>query len=904
MIKEARMMRRLLVALPLFTLAQVIYAADPPHETKCYFTARIEGVEPSIDGKLDDEAWQQVDWGGSFVGHRPEYNVAPSQETRFKILYDAKYLYVGIRAYDTDPEQIVKRMSRRDGFDGDWVEINIDSYNDKRTAFSFTASVSGVKGDEYVTNNGNDWDGTWDPIWYLETSLDNEGWIAEFKIPLSQLRFADKEEHVWGIQLTRRLFRIEERSTWQPIDPQAPGWVHLFGELRGIKGIRPQKQLEIQPYVVGQMDKYPKEPENPFKDQGRDLIGNVGIDAKVGITSDITLDLTVNPDFGQVEADPSVVNLSAYEQFFRERRPFFLEGNNLFTFQTSGGPNNLFYSRRIGRPAQGSLTDSDIIHSAKIPNTRILSAGKLTGKNSKGFSWGALGSLTGKVEVEVEAESGDSLRERRMEKVEPYTTYGAFRVQQDIKEGQTVVGAFMTFVSRSGNRGNDLQYLHDEAQTAGVDLVHNILDRKYGFTLQFSGSRVAGTPEAITQTQNSFVRNYQRVDNDYRSVDTTRTTMTGTSSRFQFGKKSGSWVWEMGINHRSPGLELNDVGFLASTDNINSWLWSEYRVLSVKELFRSQRYGVHIEQGQDFSGKFNYRGFGNNVFVQFNNLWNLNLNWWYEQLNISNADLRGGPAFRNPNGLNLRAGLYTNFRKKLAGYVSAATWQGQEDYYLHQTYSAGITIRPIDALLVSLDPEIFIRRSRMQWVDNLDMNDQTLYLLSSIRQTTYSMSARVNYNITPNLTLELWAQPFMATGEYHEYKQVSTSPRDGQIRRRYIDIDSRVRLPTESELADYLVRNGSSIDELPENYYGIFNEAGNQMETYLSNPDFNSINWRSNFVIRWEYIPGSTLFLVWSNNSSYFDQSMSNSFTDMTQKFSDLENNNTFLIKYTYRFIL
>lgn len=351
---------------------------------KSYTTQMIVGEPPRIDGSMDDAAWQQVAWSNEpFTQLDPEAGKPASVHTQFKVLYDAKNIYFLILNHDPEPDKIVKRMSRRDGFEGDFVEVNIDSYYDKRTAFSFTTSVSGVKGDEYVSDNGNNWDSSWDPIWYMSTSVVKEGWIAEFRIPLSQLRFADKPEHTWGLQITRRFFRKQERSNWQYIPPDAGGWVHLFGHLNGIKGIRPQKQLEIQPYVVAKTERFEKEEGNPFV-TGKSSSVDVGLDAKIGITSDITLDLTVNPDFGQVEADPSQVNLSAYRLYFQERRPFFIEGSNVLNFPiTDFNNNNLFYSRRIGRTPQGWVeTDPDeddgVDEYVKQPtNTTILGAGKI-----------------------------------------------------------------------------------------------------------------------------------------------------------------------------------------------------------------------------------------------------------------------------------------------------------------------------------------------------------------------------------------------------------------------------------------------------------------------------------------------------------------------------------------------
>src|SRR5689334_22218962 len=317
---------------------------------KIYTTKMLVGPPPHIDGLINDEAWDQVEWSvGDFRQVNPDKGKPASVQTKFKIMYDAKNLYAIFRCYDPEPDKIARRMSRRDGFEGDWVELHIDSYYDKRTAFSFTTSASGVKSDEYVSNNGDDWDPSWDPIWWTKTSIDSEVWVAEVRIPLSQLRFANKPELKWGVNVQRLYFKNQERSQWQYVPPDAAGYVHLMAEMHGIKGIRPQKQLEIQPYLVGKTETFQKEEGNPYAD-GSATSASVGLDAKIGITSDVTLDLTVNPDFGQVEADPSQVNLTAFELFFQERRPFFLEGSNTLNFPISNFTEDLlYYSRRIGR---------------------------------------------------------------------------------------------------------------------------------------------------------------------------------------------------------------------------------------------------------------------------------------------------------------------------------------------------------------------------------------------------------------------------------------------------------------------------------------------------------------------------------------------------------------------------
>lgn len=847
--------------------------------TKSYTTDRLGDKEIIIDGLLDDEAWNLVDWGGDFVGHEPEYNVSPSQKTSFKILYDSKYLYVGVRAHDTEPEKIVERMSRRDGFDGDLVEINIDSYNDKRTAFSFTASVSGVKGDEYVSNNGNNWDVTWDPIWYLKTSIDDQGWIAEFKIPLSQLRFADKENHSWGIQFTRAVFRKEEKSTWQPVNPTTPGWVHLFGELNGISGIKSQKQLEILPYVVGSTSKFPKEDGNPYLDTGRSSNLDVGLDAKIGLTSDITLDLTVNPDFGQVNADPSQVNLSAFQLFFREQRPFFLEGANVLSFRMGLGddPDNLFYSRRIGARPNG-YPDSDDAYVDLPANTRILGAAKITGKNAKGFSWGLLESVTNKQKADVTGFDG----KERKEVVEPLTNYTVARVQQDLNEGKTVIGAIATNVKRFNNSSNGLEYLHDNAQTAGVDLNHNFKDRKYSLNVWLGGSRVEGTQGAIYETQTASERFFQRPNNDYKNVDSTRSTLTGTFGSVALGKQSGNWNVYIGSSYKSPELDLNDIGFLQQTDNWNHWIWSRYRVTKPTKLFRSQRYQIFTERNLDFGGVATGGGSSFNTNLELKNYWDFGMGFFAGQERVSNSALRGGPSMTLPGNFNTWYFIGTNSQKKVRVFWNQRFNWRYDDTGKSVGISFGVTVRPTDALRVSLGPNINWSDNSLQYIFN-EMESSGTYLLSRIEQTTYSMSVRANYNLTPNLTFEFWGQPFISAGEYSEFKRVANSNASA-LSDRYVDVQD-----------DWVT--------LANDIYEIDEDGGGADYTF-DDPDFNVVQFRSNFVMRWEYTPGSTLFVVWANNGSYFDQSDQNKFKDLGSELGNLRGTNTFLIKYTYRFIL
>lgn len=888
-------MHKLIYALVFFLSCHSVMAqnANSPSSTpgsitdtlKSYTTAMVQGEAPTIDGRLNDAAWKQVNWGGGdFRQINPDKGKPASMQTKFKILYDDKNLYVGVRCLDSDPQKIVRRMSRRDTFEGDMVEINIDSYYDKRTAFSFTASVSGVKGDEYVSNNGDNWDESWDPIWYLQTSIDEEGWIAEFRIPLSQLRFTNKEELVWGLQITRIFFRNQEKSLWQYISPEAAGWVHLFGEMNGIRGIKPQKQLEIQPFIVAQAENFQKEEGNPYR-TGKDTGTNFGLDAKLGITSDITLDLTINPDFGQVEADPSQVNLSAFELFFQERRPFFLEGNNILDFGVGQVTNNnLFYSRRIGRRPQAEVStdpdnDDDGVNEYVKPykNSTILAAAKITGKNKKGFSWGVLESITEKEFAEI-----DSAGSRRRQAIEPFTNYFVSRVQQDINKGNTVIGGMFTATNRKNDHGV-FNTLHDAAYTGGVDFLHHWKDRTYYFSSRTTFSYVKGSKEAITRSQLSSLRYFQRPDNDHKNYDPNLTSLTGTGGQLLIGKKSGKIVADLGLVWQSPEFELNDIGFLSQTDDITQWFWMQYRIQEPKGITRYQRYNINQWRSYDFGKKNTGAGYNMNAHTQFKNFWNMGGGITWQELSVSNADLRGGPALRYPGSLSYWLYFNTDQRKKVSAEFYAELERGFEGYSRRDDYNLDITLNPVNALNITLSTSVSRNRNQLQWVDYTNEDGKDHYIVGEIDQAIARVSMRFTYMFTPNLSLQYWGQPFGTSGKYRNFKTITNADADEYLERYYP-----------------LTGNGIF---LQEDWYHI-DEDGNGLRDYgFQKPDFNFGQFRSNMVLRWEYIPGSTLFLVWTRerNGAFYDNEpgYSRYAFDFPEKAY-----NIFLVKFTYRLAL
>ncbi|HEX5168017.1 MAG TPA: DUF5916 domain-containing protein [Cyclobacteriaceae bacterium] len=851
-------------------------------QIKSYITKQVEGEAPVIDGTLDDQAWDLVPWGGGdFVQVSPYSGSTPSFQTTFKILYDDKNLYVAIKNYDSESDKITKRMSRRDGFDGDYVELDIDSYYDKRTAFSFTSSVSGVKSDGYVFNNGDNVDYNWDPIWYLRTSIDEEGWIAEIKIPLSQLRFANRKDHTWGLQITRRFFRNQERSSWQFIPQDAGGWVHLMGELKGLRGIKPQNQLEIQPYLVARTERFQKEEGNPFL-TGKSSELNYGLDAKIGITSDVTLDLTVNPDFGQVEADPSQVNLSAFQVYFPEQRPFFIEGRNVLSFSVPGfGNTDLFYSRRIGRAPQGTVeTDQNDVDDGvaeyvkRKNNTAILGAAKLTGKNKRGFSWGLLESLTAREVAEV-----DSLGSIGKVAIEPQTNYFVTRGQQEINKGNTIVGGIFTATNRKIDDRN-LDWLHDQAYSGGIDFTHNWKHRTYYVNAKTLISQVKGSPESIARSQESSERYFQRPDNNHADVDTTRTSLTGTGGTLSIGKQSGRLLYEAGYSWLSPEFEINDIGFMPQTDVMNQWLWTQYRILRPSSVFRSQRYSASQHLGLDFDGKVTSRYYDANTNMQFKNFWSLSSGMSLITQSVSNADLRGGPALHYPGNYGFWLWASTDGRKKFQMAVGPSARWGFDSFLDYKGIDFQFNYRPINSLSISLSPSLSSRRNEMQYVTTGAVEGENRFVVAEIDQMTARLALRMTYMIKPNLSLQYWGQPFGTYGNYSNFKYISDASAD-EYQQRFIPVP-------DDQIA------------LKDDVYAVDENKDGAADFTFDNPDFNVGQFRSNMVLRWEYIPSSALFLVWTQN-------MNGAFNDtgtLTNFNFDSKAHNIFLMKLTYRFVL
>lgn len=841
---------------------------------------------PVIDGILDDPSWEIVPWEGEFTEQRPDENTSPNFQTKFKIIYDEKSLYIAVRCYDNEPDKIVRRLTRRDGFDGDWIGFFIDSYHDKRTAFGFIVTAAGVKADVFESDNGGNEDESWNPIWYTKANTDSEGWTAEMRIPLSQLKFGKAKEQVWGLEVMRRLFREEERSVWQRLPADTPGFVSEFGELHGLVNIEPQSQLEIQPYTVSKYETYEAEPGNPFRD-GRDTKFTGGLDAKIGITNDLTLDLTINPDFGQVEADPSAIALDGFQIFFQEQRPFFVENKNIFDYRISNsqagntfGSDNVFYSRRIGRSPQGYPNTVDGEYVDQPTNTPILGAAKFSGKTADGWSIGVLESVADKRYAVI-----DNAGERRRETVEPLTNYFVTRIQKDFNDKNTFVGGIITTTNRE-KLPSSIDFLHDDAFTGGVDFKHQWNNRDWYLGGNFIWSNVKGNNGAIQNTQQSIAHLFQRVGADHVSVDSDRTSLTGTGGNLQIGKiGNGHWKFESGATWRSPELELNDLGFQRQADDIRHYTWIGYQTLRPDSTFRKVGINYNHWSVWDFGGNHNSLQLNTNSWQNWKNNWFTNLGFTYEPIQYSNFALRGGPRLRLSPNINFFNGINTDNRKKLRFNVFHNGSKGLDNSYSSYYIEAGATYQPFNAMRISAYPSYQINNDKLQYIDNIQVGNDIKYLNGTIEQRTLSMSFRLNYTINPNLSIQYWGQPFISRGRYSDFKIVT---------------DSMAEV-FEDRITGYAPNQISFLD----GSYNVDEDVNGVTDFSFGDPDFSFIQFRSNLVVRWEYIPGSEIFLVWSQDNSQSgnpSDRLLNSLGDNI--FGDSKPKNIFLLKATYRFIL
>ncbi|WP_339659512.1 DUF5916 domain-containing protein [uncultured Polaribacter sp.] len=845
--------------------------------TKRIYTTKKLIKVPVIDGYVSDEAWNEIVWSTDFTEKTPDEGTDPAYQTKFKVLYDDKYLYIALRAFDDEPELIQQRLSRRDGFAGDRINVIIDSYHDKRTAFVFTTTAAGVKGEEIATQNGDDWDASWNPIWYTDAKVDDQGWTAEMKIPFSQLRFGKAKEQIWGFNINRTIFRFQERSLWQRIPNKQSGFISEAGELHGLIDLVPQKQLEIQPFTVLQYDNYPAEIGNPFRD-GSDFKINGGLDAKIGITNDLTLDLTINPDFGQVEADPGAIALDGFQIFFKEQRPFFVENKNIFDFEFANGSDNLFYSRRIGRNPHRDANLADGEFSKEPINSSILGAAKFSGKTQSGWSIGVLESVTSNEYAEIREVDGET----REEIVEPLTNFIVARAQKDFNKRNSFIGGIFTATNRFLN--GDFNELHTAAYTGGIDFQHNWHNRDYYIDGNIIMSHVLGSEEAITATQQSLRHNFGRVDANHVSVDLSKKSLTGSGGRFEIGKNGGgNWRYNGGYVWRSPELELNDVGFLRQTDEMIQFASLKYLWQVPTKTYRNIK--VELEQYStfDFDGNHNSNKYELQGEVSWFNNWSTEVGFGHTPLSYGTAYLRGGPRWRFADENYGYVYFGSDSSKKFSLTLGYVYGKSEEHIIDYTKYVFKMNYQPFDAFSMSLDTEFEKVIDKTQYVTQQSFNSISRYVLGEIDNQSLSTTLRLNYSFNPNVSLQFYGQPYIARGRYSNFSYVN-NPTSSRF-------DERVHLYNNQQISEN------------NNTYLIDENLSGTTDYSFSNPDFSFVQLRTNLVARWEYIPGSELFFVWARGGVTYDDPNNSLSQSLTDQITNRKVEDTFLIKATYRFV-
>ncbi|HEY7516186.1 MAG TPA: DUF5916 domain-containing protein, partial [Vicinamibacteria bacterium] len=634
---------------------------------RIYRTVPLAGRPPVIDGRLDDAAWSEGEWAGDYTQQLPIEGAKPSQATELKILYDEKHLYFAIRVHD-DPDKVHRYPGRRDDFLGDIVGICFSSYNDKRTGFEFDLTAGGSKIDLVLGNGETEWDTTWDAVWDGEVAHDDEGWTAEFRVPLSQLRYGSQEEQVWGMHAWRWIDRYQEEVQWQLIPRQNSGRMYNLGELHGLRGLKRSRHVELLPHVVGQTA------TNPPGSGDYRTSGTAGLDAKVGLSTNFTLDATLNPDFGQVEADPSVVNLTAYETFYEEKRPFFLEGKKILGFGLEG-TDQLFYSRRVGQaPSYAPSPAADETVDAP-DSTTILGAFKVTGKTTSGLSVGLVQSFTQKETAHIVSPGGE-----RDQAVEPFASYTVARLHRDWSQGKASLGGMFTSTHRWIS-DDALSFLPTQATTAGLDFTRFFANRSWVLEASGVASRVSGAAEAIEALETNPVHFYQRPDASHLGVDPSARSLSGHGGLVRVGRSDrGRFRVTDRLHWYSPGLELNDLGYLRQADVLANQAFVGWYEPRPKGPLREYSVRATRRDAWDFGGLRTNAVTTLETAAQFRNKWRAEGRLAYHQV-VDTRILRGGPALRTHDYTNayLQASSDSSRRAWASAHAEGSWASGSDD---------------------------------------------------------------------------------------------------------------------------------------------------------------------------------------------------------------------------------
>lgn len=850
----------------------------------------------AIDGRLDEAAWLAAVPATRFVQREPLEGNEPGEATEVRVLYDADAIYIGARMFDEHPEHIGRQLVRRDERGAfDLFSVSFDPNNDRLTGYQFRVSAAGVQRDAYLYDDVRQ-DDAWDAVWESAVTIDELGWVAEMRIPLSQIRYETTDSaQSWGVNFMRRCLASNEVIDFALQSRLRYGRVSVLGRLNGLVLPSEARRLDVRPYFLGGARTAKAEQGNPFFD-GSDFNARAGFGARYGIGSSYHLVMTINPDFGQVEVDPAVVNLSAFETFFREQRPFFVLDAQVFEFGLSGR-DELYYSRRIGRQPRGGIPDGADF--ADIPTeTNILGAAKITGRSPGGVSIGALAAVTGR-----ETGKAYTMANGRTEEftVEPRAEFGVFRVRRDFRNGASQFGGVGSLMHRALPGDGAFDYLTSEAFSGGVDFEHNwggTRSRDWAVYGYLVGSRVQGGTEALIRLQRSSNHYFQRPDATSLSVDSTATSMNGYNWRLQFAKRDGSpWSGGVWFAEISPGFEVNDLGFSRSSERLDGGARIEYQNITPGRLFRNYEFNFFTfynfrhealdEPWSWSSWRNNYKNgrFWAGANFEFNNYWDMFLGSSYSPTQFSDSRTRGGPVMEDPGSYSFDIGISSDRRKRFSVETEFDYERFQRGGHEWET-EVEATIRPSPNWELRVSPNFSWERNAAQYVTQTDVlpfapTYGNRYVFSDLQRRSFSLETRLNVAFSPYLTLQMYAQPLLSSGDYLNYKQL--------LRASSFDFD--------------VLNEGTRSFIDPVDGYRYLDFDGDGMpDINFSDRDFNIQSLRMNVVLRWEYRPGSRVFLVWQQTRSERDE---NGTLDIGRDFGNLfggESENIFLIKFNYWF--
>jgi hypothetical protein len=843
---------KFIAAVIFFVLSITAHAGETSGTKPFHVVHAIEAQgKIALDGVLDEETWAKATPISDFTQRDPDEGKEPSERTELRVAFDRAAVYFGVRMFDREPKKIVRRLSRRDDYaDADVFTVQLSPYHDGLTGALFEISAGGVQRDAIISNDTFT-DFSWEGVWESGVKIDALGWCAEIRIPFSQLRFPASGNQLWGINASRYIHRKNENVWLHLVKKTESGTASRMDDLDGIIEPEARRHLELMPYVVGRSEFIePISPDDPFNDGSR-LFGTAGIDIKYGVSSNFTLDATINPDFGQVEVDPAVVNLTAFETYYPEKRPFFLEGANIFNNFGHGGANNywgfgsgepeLFYSRRIGRYPQG-FAQGDFVDVP--PGTTIIGAGKLTGKTSKGWTFGLVEAITAREFADVMQSGNHSTVE-----VEPLTNYFVGRVLKE--KGRSGIGLLTTGVQRNLTDPALKDMLPEQAYVAGMDGYFFLDSRKdWVVTGKIAGSWLTGSPAAIDRLAHLPQHYFQRPDAEQVELHPGATSMQGWTGRINLNRQSGNVKVNAALWATSPGFESNDLGFQTNGDKAGTHFVVQWRKMNPDRWSRSRHLWVAKWWTWNFAKQLQGNGWNAEGVLETKNYWTFWLNAQGSWRTHDQLLTRGGPSAANPGGGFIDVGMESDSRKRIAlAFDSAYAWNDAREWQWSGTLN--FRLKPSSFLTISVGPSIGRARGIAQYVNSV--SDATAshtygsrYVFSDIDQFEVSMPTRVNWILSPKMSLQVYMQPLISVGDYWGFKEFAKPDTYS-----FLGYGSDIGSISLDENRQYTVDPDNGGPAPPFSFY---------------DPDFNFKSLRVNSIFRWEWRLGSTLYFVWTQS--------------------------------------